>query len=147
MCGICMRLFCVYVGALRRADHSSKESYHLWKMITELNKRPGPWMGWKSHWKKEVIFWTGLETFGHSAKILESVVFCEWLFALNVYFHMKRNEGVPIVTSLIWLQSFLTCICYQRWKLPFCRHDVWHLWIALEVAICQPGKLVTYDEW
>jgi hypothetical protein len=24
-------------------------------MITELNKRPGPWMNWKSHWKKSVI--------------------------------------------------------------------------------------------
>jgi hypothetical protein len=27
-----------------------KKSYRLWKMITELNRRPGPWMGWKSHW-------------------------------------------------------------------------------------------------
>jgi hypothetical protein len=44
-------LSCVYVAALQRADHSSKESYRLWKMITELNKRPGPWMGWKGHWK------------------------------------------------------------------------------------------------
>jgi hypothetical protein len=23
-------------------------------MITELKKRPGPWMGWKSHWKKYI---------------------------------------------------------------------------------------------
>jgi hypothetical protein len=23
------------------------------KMITELKKRPGPWMGWKSHWKRK----------------------------------------------------------------------------------------------
>jgi hypothetical protein len=44
---------CLYVAAFRRADRLSKESYHLWKMITELNKRPGPWMGWKSQWKKE----------------------------------------------------------------------------------------------
>jgi hypothetical protein len=34
-------LSCVYVAALRRADHSSKEPYRLRKMITELNKRPG----------------------------------------------------------------------------------------------------------
>jgi hypothetical protein len=40
---------------MRRAVHSSKESYRLWKMITELNKRPWPWMGWKSHWKSKVI--------------------------------------------------------------------------------------------
>jgi hypothetical protein len=29
-------------------------SYRLWKMITELNKRPGPWMGWKRHCKKNL---------------------------------------------------------------------------------------------
>jgi hypothetical protein len=56
MFAVCMRLFCllscVYLAALRRADHSSKEYYHLWKMITEVNKRPGPWIGWRSHWKK-----------------------------------------------------------------------------------------------
>jgi hypothetical protein len=49
-------LTCGWVAALRRVDHSSKESYRLWKMITELNKRPGPWMGWKSHWKKKICF-------------------------------------------------------------------------------------------
>jgi hypothetical protein len=48
-------LSCVQAAALRRADHSSKESYRLWKTITELNKRPGPWMGRKSHWKEEII--------------------------------------------------------------------------------------------
>jgi hypothetical protein len=30
------------VASLPRAGHSSKESYRLWKMIVELNKRPGP---------------------------------------------------------------------------------------------------------
>jgi hypothetical protein len=41
----------VYVEALRRADHSSRESYPLWKMITELNKRPGPeWVGRDIEW-------------------------------------------------------------------------------------------------
>jgi hypothetical protein len=45
---------------LLHADQSPKESYHLWKMITELNKRPGPWMGWKSHWKKKDI-WQGTD--------------------------------------------------------------------------------------
>jgi hypothetical protein len=60
MFGLCMRLFCVCVvlcvgRALQRADHSPKESYRLWKMITELNKRPGPWIGWKNHWKKLYI--------------------------------------------------------------------------------------------
>jgi hypothetical protein len=33
---------CVYVAALRQADHSSKGFYCLWKIITELNKRSGP---------------------------------------------------------------------------------------------------------
>jgi hypothetical protein len=45
-------LSCVCVAALRRADHSSRESYRLWKMITELNKRSGHWVSWKSHLKK-----------------------------------------------------------------------------------------------
>jgi hypothetical protein len=45
-------LSCVSVATLRRTDHSFKESYRLWKTITGLNKRPGPWTGWKSHWKR-----------------------------------------------------------------------------------------------
>jgi hypothetical protein len=53
MFGVCMRLLCACV-VLCAADHSSKESYRLWKMIMELKKRPGPWMGWKSRWKKIV---------------------------------------------------------------------------------------------
>jgi hypothetical protein len=55
--GVCMHLFCVCVVLyFRRAYHSSKVSYNLRKMITGLNKRPGPWMGWKSHWK-EINLW------------------------------------------------------------------------------------------
>jgi hypothetical protein len=41
---------CVQVAALRRADHSPQRSYRQSKMITELNKRPGSWMGSKSQW-------------------------------------------------------------------------------------------------
>jgi hypothetical protein len=57
MFGVCVCVYSVFVlsfvevKALRRADHSSKESYCLWKLITEMNKRPVPWMCWKSHWK------------------------------------------------------------------------------------------------
>jgi hypothetical protein len=40
------------IFGVRPADYSSKGSYHLWKMIVELNKTPGFWMGWKSHCKK-----------------------------------------------------------------------------------------------
>jgi hypothetical protein len=59
MFDMCMRLFCDWVAlwlvsGLATGNHSSKRSYRLWKMITELNKRPGPWMGWKIHWKKVV---------------------------------------------------------------------------------------------
>jgi hypothetical protein len=44
---VCVHLFCVCVAlclgsGLATADHSPKESYRLWKMITELKKRPGP---------------------------------------------------------------------------------------------------------
>jgi hypothetical protein len=49
-------LSCVQEATLMRVDHSSTESYRLWKMITELNKRPGPWMGRKSHWKKSYAY-------------------------------------------------------------------------------------------
>jgi hypothetical protein len=45
----------VYVAALRRADPPSEELYRPWKMITELNKRPGPWMGWKSYCEKKTL--------------------------------------------------------------------------------------------
>jgi hypothetical protein len=55
---VCMRLFCAYVAlcyvaALRWADHSSNEPDRLWKIIKELNKRPGPWIGGRSHWEKK----------------------------------------------------------------------------------------------
>jgi hypothetical protein len=33
----------------------SLESYRLRKMIMKLNKRPGSWKGWKSHWKKIMV--------------------------------------------------------------------------------------------
>jgi hypothetical protein len=62
-CFVCVCVYSVFVlprvsvAALRRADHSSKEYYRLWKMISELNKRPGPSMGWKSHWKKKKRSW------------------------------------------------------------------------------------------
>jgi hypothetical protein len=35
-------LSCVYVEALRRADHSSKESYRLYNDHETENQRPGP---------------------------------------------------------------------------------------------------------
>jgi hypothetical protein len=56
---LCVHLFCVcvQVAALRGTYHSSKESYCLWKMITELNKRPGPWKGWKNHWEEKYRSW------------------------------------------------------------------------------------------
>jgi hypothetical protein len=59
MFGVCMHLFCVRVvlcigRGLRRADHSSKKSLRLWK-ITKLNKWPGPRIGWKSHWKGQML--------------------------------------------------------------------------------------------
>jgi hypothetical protein len=52
MCACVYSVFvlpCVQVAALRRADPPSKESRRRRKIITELNKRPGPLMGWKSH--------------------------------------------------------------------------------------------------
>jgi hypothetical protein len=44
---VCVRLFCVCVvlrvsSGLATADHSSKESYRLYKKITKLKKRPEP---------------------------------------------------------------------------------------------------------
>jgi hypothetical protein len=57
MVGVCMRLFylCVVLclgSGLAKGWSLAQESYRQWKMITDLNKTPGPWMGWKGHWKK-----------------------------------------------------------------------------------------------
>jgi hypothetical protein len=38
-------LFCVQAAALKRAAHSSKESYRLFKKNTKLKKRQGPTKG------------------------------------------------------------------------------------------------------
>jgi hypothetical protein len=59
MFGVCMRLFCVCVvlclapcdGLITRPRSPTVCE----EMIMELNKRPGPWMGWKSHWKKMLL--------------------------------------------------------------------------------------------
>jgi hypothetical protein len=57
---VCVRVYsvfvlsCDYIAALRRADHSSKESYRLSKMITNVKKRPVPNKGLQSHrWMNE----------------------------------------------------------------------------------------------
>jgi hypothetical protein len=50
MFGVCVHLFCVCVVLCVRNGFVT--SYRLWRMITELNKSPGSWMGWKSHWKE-----------------------------------------------------------------------------------------------
>jgi hypothetical protein len=60
---LCLAFSCVLVEALRRAHHSSKESYRTWKMNTELNMRPGPWRGWKSVKKKVQQNCRGYEVF------------------------------------------------------------------------------------
>jgi hypothetical protein len=62
MFSLCMRLFCVYVVLCLGRDLAtgwslSKESYHLWKIITELNKRPTPLMNCKSLWGEKIMFW------------------------------------------------------------------------------------------
>jgi hypothetical protein len=50
-------LFCVYVAALRRADHSLKSSTVCVKMIMKLKKRPGATNGCRAvdEWKNELI--------------------------------------------------------------------------------------------
>jgi hypothetical protein len=55
---VCMRLFCVCVvlclGRGLATDWSLVQGVlPTVKNDTELNKSPGPWMGWKSHWKKK----------------------------------------------------------------------------------------------
>jgi hypothetical protein len=43
LCGFILCLCCpVYVAVLRRADHSSKETYRLCKNDDETEKKPGP---------------------------------------------------------------------------------------------------------
>jgi hypothetical protein len=60
MIRMCMRLFCVCVvlcvgSGLATGCHSSKESYRLWKMITELNRGQGPEWAGKAIKTKKVI--------------------------------------------------------------------------------------------
>jgi hypothetical protein len=54
MSGVCMRLFCVCVVLCLGSSLATSWSLvqgvlPTVKMITELNERPGPWLGWKSH--------------------------------------------------------------------------------------------------
>jgi hypothetical protein len=65
MFGVCMRLFCVCVVlCLDRGLATGWSLIHprgptvCEKMIIELIKRPGPWMGWKSHWEKNKNRWS-----------------------------------------------------------------------------------------
>jgi hypothetical protein len=64
-CLVCMRLFCVCVFlCLRRPCDwlitRPRRTSICEKMITELNKRPRPWMDWKSPWKKSMQIFTGI---------------------------------------------------------------------------------------
>jgi hypothetical protein len=86
MFGVCVCVYSVCVilclgSGLRRADHQSKESYRLLKMIKELNKRPGPWMSWKSHWKKETY---GINSYNVLLTYLQWVI--SFFFALQAQF-------------------------------------------------------------
>jgi hypothetical protein len=78
MCGVCMRLLCVCVvlcfGRGLATDWSlvqgvlpSVENNY------ELNERPGPWTGWKSHWNR---IWMNENT------------------VLNVFLYTHRGAGV-----------------------------------------------------
>jgi hypothetical protein len=56
---VCVRLCCVCVvlclgSGLETGRSLVQGVYHLWKMITELKKRPGLWVGSENHCKKKV---------------------------------------------------------------------------------------------
>jgi hypothetical protein len=58
MFGVCVCVVCVCavlcLGTGLATGWSLVQGvYRLWKVITELKKRPGPWMASKSHWKKK----------------------------------------------------------------------------------------------
>jgi hypothetical protein len=110
MFSVCMRLFCVVFATLRRADRSFMESYRLWKMITELNKRPGPWMGWKSHWKENhyVINYSTVSWWRNPKNILDSQ---QLIFKLN------------IVGNLVASKQNLNCQ-YLKWITTNCLENV-----------------------
>jgi hypothetical protein len=57
MFGVCIRLFCACAVLCLGSGSCDELVTHyksptVCKMNMELNKRPGTWMGWKSHWKK-----------------------------------------------------------------------------------------------
>jgi hypothetical protein len=88
-----MRLFYVSVVLrLRRADHSSKESYRLWKMITKLNKRPGPNKGLENP-LKYIESW---KRFVYKHKILATYVLRHSVFELC----MTVKSGNTLLSSV-----------------------------------------------
>jgi hypothetical protein len=68
MFDVCMHLFCICVVLCLGSGLATSWSLlqgvllSVKKMITELNKRPGSWMGWKSHWKKNRLGFLGFRT-------------------------------------------------------------------------------------
>jgi hypothetical protein len=97
-------LSCVSVAALRRADHSSKESCHPRKKIMKLKKRPGPNNGLYSHWwMKRIII---LQHNEMSPKIIKKDYFFFCNLSMNIlYVHLKcinvKHTGMRVYCSSV----------------------------------------------
>jgi hypothetical protein len=120
-CVVCLCVYsvfvlsCVYVAALRRAHYSSKESYRLWKMITELSKRPGPWMGWKSHWKKRTSF--KRECFGLLIMSLLPCMWYHWQFSVCRKWleRARQNPENQLPSTEREINCLQKCFC-RHWQ-------------------------------
>jgi hypothetical protein len=115
MFGVCVCLFCVYVvrclGCVLATGwyHSSRESYRLWKMIMELNKRPGPWMGWKSHWIK--ILWPAIPL--HESIMNKQIILC----TLPLLLGMTRIGSLLLIINCLLLIFWKTRKILVTWRI------------------------------
>jgi hypothetical protein len=65
------------------------------KMITKLNKRPGPWMGWKSHWKKIIWQWVKI------IKLLDMQIFTAFCCFRSLKF--KHSFQCPVFNTQFYV--------------------------------------------
>jgi hypothetical protein len=95
---VCNRLLCVCVVLCLGSGLATGLSFvqgaiSSVKIIAELNKRPGPWMGWKSHWKKVLACTLFRQSHRHLFGILhETCVYVnipKWF--RNKYFDIYRR--------------------------------------------------------
>jgi hypothetical protein len=88
---VCGCVYFVFVFALRRLCYGlftrPRSLPSVKKIIAEMNTRPGPWMGRKSHWKKIWIHIGAIQ----NIHIVHSCICCVLVILRNVSYYSKHN--------------------------------------------------------